>query len=345
MKRFIVIAAGLALLTASDLRAQGGGLATPVCTVPAGSTQAQRVAQDACQQAYDVYQFVAPQLGLAVVGGNATLGQASTLGGLGHISVGVRGNVFNGDLPDIQNFTQRTTGATPGVTLPTTSQFVGLPAADVAIGVFGGLPLALTNVGGVDLLVSATYVPTIAQNNVTITPKQNVQLGFGARVGLLSESIIVPGVSLTYLRRDLPTTTIVGTATYLSALTGQTTTTLNITEAKVKTNAWRIVASKSLIFFGLAAGVGQDKYDQSADISATVSSTLAGTATATIPATVQSLTRTNYFLDASMNLLLLKLTAEIGQVSGGTVNTFNTFRSGRADDSRTYFAIGARLGI
>jgi hypothetical protein len=338
MKRFIVIAAGLALLTASDLQAQNGGLAAPVC--PPGATQSQRVAQDACQQAYDVYQFLAPQLGLAVVGGNATLGQASTLGGLGHFSVGVRGNVFNGDLPDIQNFTQRTTGASPAVTLPTTSQFIGLPAADVAIGLFGGLPLALTNVGGVDLLVSATYVPTISQSNVTITPKQNVQLGFGARVGLLSESILVPGVSLTYLRRDLPTTTIVGTAT-----TALTTTTLNITEAKVKTNAWRIVASKSLIFFGLAAGVGQDKYEQSADISATVTSTLAPSATATIPATSQSLTRTNYFLDASMNILLLKLTAEIGQVSGGTVNTFNTFQSGRADDSRTYFALGARLGL
>lgn len=346
MRKFLVMAAGLTTFAASDVSAQGGGLASPVCTVPAtGSTQAQRVAQDACQQAYDVYQYMAPQLGLAIVGGNATLGQASTLGGLGHVSVGLRGNAFKGDLPDVQKFTQRTSGATPAVTLPTTTQFIGLPAADVAIGVFGGLPLALTNVGGVDLLVSASYLPTITQDNVTITPKQNLQFGYGARVGLLSESIIVPGVSLTYLKRDLPTTTIVGTASYLAVPGGQTTTTLNITDAKVKTSAWRLVASKSLIFFGLAAGVGQDKYDQSADISATVSNTLVGTATANIPGTSQSLTRTNYFLDASMNILLLKLTAEVGQVSGGTVNTYNAFQAGRADAARTYFSVGARLGI
>ena len=36
--------------------------------------------------------------------------------------------------------------------------------------------------------------------------------------------------------------------------------TLNIDKFKVKTTAWRVVASKSLIMFGLAAGVGQDKY-------------------------------------------------------------------------------------
>jgi hypothetical protein len=346
MKRFLVVAAGLSMLAASDVQAQGGGLSSPVCPLPTtGTAQAKGVAQDACQQAYDVFQFMAPQLGLAIVGGNATLGQASTLGGLGHISVGVRGNAFKGDLPDVQNFTQRTSGAAPAVTLPTTNQFVGLPAADVAIGVFGGLPLALTNVGGVDLLLSANYVPTIDNDNVKITPKQNLQLGFGARVGLLSESIIVPGVSFTYLKRDLPTTTIVGTASYTAVPGGLTSATLNITEAKVKTSAWRLVASKSLIFFGVAAGVGQDKYDQSADISATVTNTLVGTSTASLPGTSQSLTRTNYFFDASMNLLLLKLTAEVGQVSGGTVNTFNTFDSGRADASRTYFSIGARLGI
>src|SRR3982074_609684 len=184
MKKYIVIAAGLSLLAAPGLQAQGGGLPNPIC--PAGTNAATRVAQDACQQAYDVYQFMAPHVGLAIVGGNATLGQASTLGGLGHISVGLRGNAFKGDLPDVANFTQRTSGATPPVTLPTKTQFIGLPAADVAIGVFGGLPLALTNVGGVDLLVSASYVPTITQNNVTITPKQNLQLGFGARIGLLS---------------------------------------------------------------------------------------------------------------------------------------------------------------
>src|SRR6476660_5650155 len=117
MKKFFVIAASVSVLAAATAQAQGGGLASPVC--PAGTNTPTRVAQDACQQAYDVYQFMAPQLGLAMVGGNATLGQASTLGGLGHISVGVRGNAFKGDLPDLTSFTQRAGGASPAVTLPT----------------------------------------------------------------------------------------------------------------------------------------------------------------------------------------------------------------------------------
>lgn len=347
MRKAFVMAAGLTMLAVVDAVAQGGGLASPVCTVPTGANQAQRVAQDACQQAYDVFQYMAPQLGASVVGGNATLGQGSTLGGLGHFSVGVRGNLLKGDLPDVTKFTQRSGGATPPQTLPTTSQVVGLPAADLAIGLFGGLPLALTNVGGVDLLVSATYVPSVTQNDVTIKPKQNLQLGYGARIGLLSESILVPGVSLTYLKRDLPTTTITGSAQYTSVATGPTTANFAIADASVKTTAWRIVASKSLLIVGLAAGVGQDKYEQGANISATVTGTLPTpfTQTVTVPATTQSLTRTNYFLDASMNLLLLKLTAEVGQVSGGTVNTYNGFSAGRADDARTYFALGARFGF
>jgi hypothetical protein len=350
MKKLFVIAAGLTVLGAGAAGAQGGGLAAPVCTSN-GTTQG-NVAQDACQQAYDVYQFMAPQLGALIAGGNATLGQASTLGGLGHVSVGIRANAFDGALPRVDQFTQRSSPKdAPPQTLPSKSQFVALPTADAAIGLFGGLPLALTNVGGIDLLVSAAYVPTITQNNVTVTPKQSLQFGYGVRLGLLSESIIVPGVSLTYLKRDLPQTTIVGTATYTSTVTGPTTATLNVNNAKVNTSAWRLVASKNLLLFSLAAGAGQDKYDQSADISSTVSGTLVTvppqnfSTTATIPGTSQSLTRTNYFLDASMNLILAKLTAEVGQVSGGTVNTYNGFQAGRADRSQTYFSAGIRFGI
>ncbi len=343
MRNYWLVTAGLLMAAGATAKAQGGGLPSPICT-PSGNTPPQRAAADACQQAYDVYQYMAPQLGIAIAGGNATLGQASTLGGLGHISVGVRGNVLQGDLPDVGNFQQRSTGPAPAVTLPSKSQVFGLPAADVAIGVFGGLPLALTNVGGVDLLVSATYVPTVTQSNVSIKPSQNLQLGYGARIGLLSESIIVPGVSLTYLKRDLPTTSITGSASYVDPTLGTVTTTLNVTDAKVNTSAWRIVASKSLILFSIAAGAGQDKYEQSAAISGTVNSTL-GNQSLAVPATSQSLTRTNYFLDASVNLLLLKLTAEVGQVSGGTVNTYNAFSGGRADRALTYFSLGGRLGI
>jgi hypothetical protein len=349
MRKSVVMAGVAAVLSSSVVFAQG--LSSPVC--PAGSAttvggvsipDAQRVAQDACQQASDLYQFMSPQLGLALAGGNATIGQGSVLGGFGHFSVGVRGNVFQGRLPEVDKFTQSTNGAQKQ-TLPASDQVLGLPTADAAIGLFKGIPLALTNVGGVDALVSAAYVPTINSHNVSITPQNNWQFGWGARVGLLSESIVVPGISVTWIERDLPTTDIVGTAS-----TGGNTAKLSVNDFKVKTSAWRLVASKSFIVFGLAAGVGQDKYSNSAAISATYSGscssggfTTSCTGSTTVPGTSQDMTRTNAFLDLSLNLPIFKIVAEGGQVSGGTVNTYNTIGTDRADRSQVYGSLGIRL--
>jgi hypothetical protein len=342
MKKTLVLVSTLVLAATTSLGAQG--LSTPVCT--SGGSQQQNALQDACQQAYDIFTFMAPQLGISLAGGNATLGTGSTLGGLGHFSIGVRGNVVNGTIPQIDKFTPRTTGASPAQTLPSKSQVLGLPTADAAIGIFGGLPLALTNVGGIDVLVSATYVPTIGKDNkdFSLVPKQNLQLGYGVRVGLLSESILVPGVSFTYLKRDLPATTIAGTATYASTL-GASTASFSVADAKVNTSAWRLVASKGLLLFGLAAGVGQDTYDLGATLNTSLTSTLGGTTNSSITATVPQIKRTNYFLDASLNLPLFKIVGEVGQVTGGTVNTYNSIGTSRADKSLTYGSVGLRFAL
>lgn len=332
MKRHLLVAAGLSVFAVASAGAQGGAL---VCPSGNGPLDQRTIAQDACQQASDLYQFMAPQLGLALTGGNATLGQGSTLGGFGHFSIGVRLNAFQGSLPQVQSFTQSTSGAQKNPALPTKDQWVGLPTADAAIGLFGGIPLGLTNVGGVDVLVSAAYVPTVTSGSVSVTPEQNLQIGYGVRVGLLSESIVVPGVSFTYLKRDLPTTSITGASGNNS---------LSVNNLKVNTTAWRVVASKSLLLFSFAAGGGMDKYDQSADISANVSS--AGfSGNTSVPGTAQSMQRTNYFFDAALNLPLFKLVGEVGQVSGGTVQTYNGFQGGRADKSLQYYSVGLRLGL
>jgi hypothetical protein len=310
-----------------------------------GITTADRAmaSQDACQMAVDVFQLLSPQLGLALAGGNAVLGSASTLGGPGHFSIGLRGNVFQSDLPDITAFpAPNTTGReqySGTNALPAKKTFVGLPTADAAIGIFGGVPLPLTNVGGVDLLVSATYIPTIGDStsDVRIAPDRNLQLGYGVRVGLLKESILVPGVSFTYLKRDLPKTSIDGSSSAVS---------ITVRDSKVKTSAWRVVAGKTLLTFGLAAGIGQDRYDDEANVQGTVRSrTSVGEQTSDVVALSQKLTRTNYFLDLSLNLPVFKLVGEVGQVSGGTIGTFNEFETGRADKSRTYGSVGFRIAF
>ncbi|MEO8337339.1 MAG: hypothetical protein ABI664_20340 [bacterium] len=344
MKSQILLAAGLVLFTVAGANAQD--LATSVC--PAGNVgqpipNQARAAQDACQQAYDIYQYMAPQLGLALAGGNAAMGQGSTLGGLGHFSIGIRANGFQGSLPDVTNYSPSTNGAQRNGALATKDQWLGLPTADAAIGIFGGIPLALTNVGGIDALVSASYVPSYSSGTLSVTPSSNFQLGYGLRVGLLSESIIVPGVSFTYLKRDLPKTSISGN--FSGGTTAQGS--FKVDNVSVNTSAWRFVASKSFLLFGFAAGAGKDMYDQSADIAATVTTNIVGlpSATATVPNTQQKLDRTNIFFDASLNLPLFKIVGEIGQVSGGTVQTYNGFSGGRADKSHQYFSAGIRFGI
>src|SRR3954471_4632296 len=340
MKARLFVLFAAAALTASTVDAQVDTQRCPPGTVNGfGVPDQTRASQDACQKAIDLFQYLAPQLGTAITGGNATLGQGGNLGGLGHFSLGFRVNAVQGSLPQVQNVTPAVTGAT-STQFETKSQLIPMPTADLAIGIFKGLPLAITNVGGVDLLVSAAYLPEFNGSGVSVkVPNGSLKLGYGARVGILQESLLVPGVSVSYLVRDLPTVNIAGNSGGDS---------LYVNNLSLKTKAWRVTASKSLLLFGLAAGLGQDKYDASTDVSAHVAARTippTGAANAGPISLSQSLTRTNVFADVSMNLLLFKLTGEIGQVSGGTINTYNTFNGKQPADSRIYGSVGARFGF
>jgi len=340
MKARLFISFAAIALAATSAGAQGVDTQRcPPGNVGAGIPDQTRASQDACQKSIDLFQYMAPQLGTAITGGNATLGQGGSLGGLGHFSVGLRINAVQGSLPQIQNVTPAVTGAT-STNFDTKTQIIPMPTADLAIGIFKGLPLAITNVGGIDLLLSAAYLPEFDGSGVSVkVPDGSLKIGYGARVGILQESLLTPGISVSYLQRDLPTVNIVGASGNDS---------LYVNNLSLKTKAWRVVASKSLLFIGLAAGAGQDTYESSTDIGAHVAArTVPPTPAVNMtPVSVsQNITRTNVFANLSMNLLLLKLTGEIGQVSGGTINTFNTFSGKQAADSRIYGSVGARFGF
>lgn len=329
MKKSVLAALALSVAAVSTAGAQA---------CPAGiPTSQDQATANTRQQAADLFQYVAPQLAQSVAGGSATLGQNSTLGGLGHFSLGVHGTAVAGAVPDVSSFPTCYTGRVQS-TLPTSKSAIPMVGADVAVGVFGGLPLALTNVGAIDLLVSAQYVPEKTFRDVSIrTPDGSLQLGYGARIGLLSESILVPGVSLSYIKRDMPKVGI-------SAMRG--TDTLAVSGMKVKTSSWRLAASKSLIFIGLGAGVGQDKFDSSVEqVYASVGAPNVGRASGTLAAQSQQLTRTNYFANATISLLVVKVTAEVGQSTGGDVRTYNSFSGSQPTGARTYGSLGVRFGL
>lgn len=321
----------LTIVAASAAQAQGGGgTAHTSCRGPAA---------DACQQAVDFFQYMAPQLGTAMTGGNATLAQGGSLGGprfglMPRFALGVRVNAVQGNAADFSPALVITTN--PNQPPPAARRLlsepavVPMPAVDLAVGVFKGIPLALSNVGGVDLLLSALYVPNYKGDEFSITPDNNLSIGYGIRIGLLQESLLVPGVGFSYLTRKTPKTTLAVSQTGSSA---------TVRDLELKSNAWRLTVSKSLLLFGLAAGVGQDTYDASTSVTAAVSGQ-------SVPSfdVAQNVTRTNYFADVSMNLFLLKLVGSVGMVSGGEILTYNSYAN-PADKSRLYGSVGVRIGL
>jgi len=315
-------------------------LATPAagqqsCT---GSTSV----QDACRKTVDLVTFIVPQLSTAIAGGNATLGQGGALGGVGHFAVSLRGTLVSGSLPKIENQGFSTTGA-QATTYQAEDQLVPAVTADAAIGLWRGYSAGATHVGGIDLLGSLMYMQDVEGDEVSVavSGSGNVKVGLGVRIGILEESLVVPGVAFTWLKRDLPTLSISGRSTVTASGTSAPGE-IRLDDLAVKTTTFRLTASKSLAILGLSAGIGQDKYESSANVSVTVNPP--GGAQSGAGNTGVSMTRTNMFVGASLNLFLFKAVAEAGQVSGGSLpallNNFGT----PADKSRTYLTLGLRFG-
>lgn len=289
------------------------------------------VTADACEKATDLFNYMMPQLGTSLVGGSHTLGVGTTLGGFPHFALALRGNAIKGDLPDIAAMNVSIAGRQSS-NIAGKEQILGLPGVDFALGLFKGIPLGVTRVGGVDLIGSVTYIPTIEDKSggVSIAPEGgSTKIGLGARVGLLEQSLVVPGVSFSYLVRDLPVSNLTASATNANfAINGFT----------LKSKSWRLAAQKNLLSFQLGAGYGQDTYTSAADIA------VSGIANFTTSIAEQEMKRTTMYGSLGFNLFVAKVVAEVGQVSGGDVSTYNTFAEA-ADKSRLYGSVGIRISF
>lgn len=307
--------------------------------VLAGTAEGQSVARaagcsvaltTACQATVDVFDYLAPQLASVVAGGNATLAQGGALPGLGHVAMSIRANALHGSLPDLRNFAPDFSGTRQK--FDTKTSVLLLPAVDASIGLYGGFPVGVTKTGAIDLLLNATYIPSFNGGSTSLQlPDGALDYGYGARVGVLQEGLVTPGVGFTWVRHDLPRMNVRARAA---------TTTLNIDDIDVRTTSWRVTANKSLLLFGVAAGIGQDGYKSSATINKTNGPSTSG------PFPVaQHVTRMSYFADVSTNILLAKIVAEIGAVSGGKIETYNAFAGKAPDAFRLYGSLGVRVGI
>jgi hypothetical protein len=321
------------VLTAAPLLGQSGNL-DPQC---GSATVSQRATQDACQKAIDTFQYLAPQLGIAITGGSATLGQGIAFGKLGKFSVGMRANLLPGRVPRVDLVSPSPLGATQ-TTYQVDDRVLGLPTVDAALGVFPGIRMGPggLNVLAVDALANLAYIPDVAQSNVTITaPDGSLKLGFGGRVGVIQESGLTPGLGVSFLRRDLPRVDVVAQVNDDQ---------LAVRSIDVESQAWRVMLQKSLKPITFVLGAGRDRYNTAATAEVEVS--VAGNVfrSSDISAS-QRLDRDNVFADIAVNLSVVRLAAEVGYVRGGAIDPYNQFGSSRADQSHSYGSLGIRLSF
>ena len=333
MKTRLVLAAALLAVALPAGAQQLDPQCPPGSLDGSGDPDNTMIAQDACQKAIDLFAYMAPQLGMVLAGGNPTQGVSGAFGRIGGFSIGLRANALNGSLPEVDRVVPNTRGAQQSnYTIDTTP--LGFATADVALGVYPGTPYGF---GAIDLLMSAAYVPQYDNGTIDVsTPSGSFKVGFGAKVGVVSETAARPGVSVSYLNRQLPRVDIL-------AESGDDN--LLLDNVRVRSKSWRAVAGKTIGFLGLGAGYGRDTYNSSATITVTVaprSSTPGGTGG---PIDLdQKITRTNMFGTAWIKAGILRVVAELGRVSGGEIETYNQFIGVQPADSRNYFSIGLSFG-
>src|SRR5688500_5588437 len=159
------------------------------------------IAQDACQKAIDLFRYMSPQLGAVLAGGNPTQGVSGAFGKIGRFSIGFRANALNGSLPEVDRVVPNTRGAQQSNYTMDTKP-IGFATADIALGVYPGTPYGL---GAIDLLMSATYIPSYSNGTLEVSlPSGAFKIGFGGKLGIVSETATRPGVSVSYLNRQTP---------------------------------------------------------------------------------------------------------------------------------------------
>lgn len=308
-----------------DAQSSGGSC---TASIPVG-------ASDICQKARDLFAFVMPQVGVAVAGGNPIPGDGGSLGGFGKRALSIRVVGVDARLPRNSVPLAAATGTTSS-DFGAARTIIPLPAIDLGVGLFPGVPLGVTNVGGVDALVGATLLPSVERNDFDVSPKNGgIGFSYGLRVGALQESSFVPGVSVSWQRRQLPKTDFGYTPD---------NDTLLVSGTAVHADAVRIIVSKRIALFGVAGGVGQDRIEGESNMQAVVrENTQAGAVRQTVSLTGlrESSTRKTAFVNASFSLLVLRIVGEYGWSSAGSLRrTVNTFGGRSANEGYRYGSIG-----
>jgi hypothetical protein len=286
-------------------------------------------AQRVCAAAVDGTRAFHPIVGVLISGGNPTIGTAGTLGGLGHASLTLRANAVELVLPDL-SYNGSSTTVPAGNKL-----FAPAPLVEGSLGLYKGMPTGLL---AVDFLGSAQLLPTNQIDNLVVESGARklgsiaLGLGYGARIGILREMGPLPAVSFSIMRRDIPRITYGDISAGDSYSYGVDLHATNL----------RLVASKQLLILGLAAGLGWDKYTGDAVIRFRDPITL--TPQPDVPFELSS-SRGLAFVNAGLNLSMLRLTGEVGYQTGKDQNLSTSFEDFDTTKGKFFAGLGLRLGF
>lgn len=346
--RFALAAAAAALLAPAAAAQQG---VDEVCASIGGGAEVQgRCA--AVAQAVDAAQ---PQLGILMAGGNPTLGTASTggvrLGLIPRVSLSGRVNVVAARLPDIREVRQE-----DGETV--TGQFrVPAPAvgANLSLGLTQGFSVApmMGGFGAIDLLGSVSVLPLGLLNDDF--GDNAFAWGAGARVGLLRESFLTPGVSVSLMYRDMGSirfgqvcegeeVPVPGENTFVCG--GRPG---DFGEIDFGLSNWsaRAAVSKRLLGLGLTGGVGFDRFRTDADLAFVSSGPLSFVREYRRLDDVRVRNdRWSAFLDLSYTILIGSLVAEAGWMQGASpIDGFPAASDFDPKQGTFFGSLGARLSL
>ena len=317
---------------------------TLAAPLPAQSSQCtgQAVAiRDACQKGADIFAMMMPQVQSALAGGGPILGSARAVRG---VSIGLRVNAVDGRVPDLDQVSLSATGIVRS-TMPTKRAPVPAPALDVGIAIFPGVSVGLQRILTVEGLVNVAYIPSREFGDFRIKADNgSLKLGYGAKVGILNDRLLMPAVSVSFFRRQLPTTTF--STSFTSSIAGVATRdSITLGQTSVRNDAIRLALSKKLGFIEIGGGVGQDRYRTFASLNARVSSGI-GPAASGDAVLMQELKRNAAYGSFALNIFKLRVGAEAGATFGGdSLATYNTFTDGKLNERRLFGSVGLRVGF
>lgn len=220
---------------------------------PAQADEIDQQVRFLCGQVVNAMTNVQPTIGISYTGGNHVLGTATTIGRrLGlfpRVSVTARANLALADVPNLlDGFAAELNESGELPPMETSLVPLGSLQADAQVGLFNGMSVGpVGGLGSVDLLGSVSYIP--AADAVGLE-EAIINWGLGARVGIMRQGLLMPGVSLSGMYRSM------GEVSFGSVAAGDPAE----FATDLSTLSFRAAVSKGILAFDFAAGAGYDVY-------------------------------------------------------------------------------------